>query len=623
MSDNQPAIATPTIASTDGTQPGAAIEDLSGQLISGRYLVEQCLGTGAMGAVYRAKHTLMEKAVAVKVLRPQIGQRDDLVERFRREAQAAANIDHPNICSASDFGRMDDGAFFLVMEYLEGQTLEEFIEGQAPLAAERAVDIAAQICAALDRAHELDIVHRDLKPENIMLLPRDDGGDLVKILDFGVAKVRLTDEHEQAQLTKAGTVWGTPCYMSPEQAAGGDVDGRSDLYSVGVILFEMLAGRPPFVDDNPARVMALHLTAEPPALSDVADTADIPAHLEALVMRLLAKNPADRPATADRLRQYLLGEADLEPARPSRQSGGQVLRLGADALVHAYTWSETQWARALQWFRAQTTLLQGVILGVAAATMLAMAIVPIVITAAIAGPTSNAERKEIAKDLGDERAQFLKTAGLSDVPVALKENRTSDALDALSHVDQKYADNPHVAYLRGRVNGARRRWQAAMDAYEQALEAESDYANDTALVDDVFARFSERSDARAAQARHIIATYLDNDYATHKLAELAKYGDSSPVRDRALDVLEKTRRLGDLEDWNRLSVQLRHAGDCDRRKSLIDALVDEGDPHGAEILEYMADRGQTGCGFLHLQDCYACIRGDLGPAIKKLQDDGG
>lgn len=603
------------------------LDELTGQLISGRYQVEECLGRGAMGEVYRATHTLMAKTVAIKVLRSQLEQRDDLVERFRREAQAAAHIDHPNICAASDFGQMDDGTFFLVIEYLEGHTLEDAIEARAPISAAQTIDIAVQVASGLSRAHELDVIHRDLKPENIMLVAREDGQDFVKILDFGVARVRLTEQHENAQLTQAGTVWGTPLYMAPEQAAGGEVDGRSDLYSLGVILYEMLCGRPPFKDSNPARVMAMHLTHQPRPPSEYAPEAKIPLALETLVLELLDKDPNSRPASASALIERLEACRDADKL-PIAQRAQDIADQSSVLLKRAVNSSETGVARALTWFRAQETLTQGIVLGVSAALLLAVILVPtIAVISTIAGSSGSttaaaqAKSKKVRRNLKEKRADFIKEAGLDDVPVALAENRTSDALSALDNAAATYGDNPHFAYLSGRTNAVRGRWQASIDAYKKALSAEPLYANDSQLVDDIFVRFSDPKKHRAAPAQELIEEYLDTVYATQKLAEVASESDSGSARKRAYQVLESTKRMDDLEDWSRLSIQMGNAKNCNARKKIIPDIVKAGDPRGLKVLRAYASKSTRGCGFLSLEDCHACMRGDLRDAIQTLEKE--
>ncbi|MFP4596900.1 MAG: serine/threonine-protein kinase [Persicimonas sp.] len=629
MGEDQPTITADTAGDADATKR------LSGQLLSGRYQVRECLGEGAMGAVYRAEHTLMKKTVALKVMRPQIGERDELVERFRREAQAAANIEHPNVCSASDFGETDDGMLFLVMEYLEGRTLEEAIEEQGRLGVERTVRLALQACAALSRAHELGVVHRDLKPENIMLVERDDDEDFVKILDFGVAHVRLTDDHQEEQLTKAGTVWGTPAYMSPEQATGTEIDGRSDLYSLGVILYEMLTGQPPFADDNPARVMAMHLTEVPRPPSKLAPQAHIPPGLDKLVMQLLEKAPEDRPASAEEL-AGLLAEYTAAPVGSkllgkklvgekltgekltdlSREISGR----GIEQLREAWSSAAPALERARAWFEAQSMGVQGVVAGIAAALFFGvLAAPPIVLYAVFSGPPSDEVRQEAARDLAAERQAYLEEAGLSHLVADLEGGRTTGVLETLDKLDEPEASNPHVAYLGGWVNGARGRWQAAVEHYGAALQAEPLYANDAQLIDHVFERFSDHSDKRAAAARELIEEHLDSRYALDKLADAAQFAGRKALRQRAYDVLESTGRIGDLEDWQLLGIELRHTDDCDERAEIIEKIVDEGDPRALDIIEYFAKRGKTGCGFLKMQDCYDCIRSDLRDARKILE----
>lgn len=605
----------------DSPEQTSEVDELTGQLISGRYQVEECLGRGAMGEVYRATHTLMAKTVAIKVLRPQLDRRDDLVERFRREAQAAAHIDHPNICAASDFGQMDDGTFFLVIEYLEGQTLEEYIADQAPISADQTIEIATQIAAGLQRAHQLDVVHRDLKPENIMLVAHKDGGERVKILDFGVARVRLTEQHENAQLTQAGTVWGTPTYMSPEQAAGGEVDGRSDLYSLGVILYEMLCGRPPFQDSNPARVMAMHLTHQPTPPSKYAPEAKIPGALETLILELLDKDPRGRPASATALTARLDGCPVADKA-PMAQRAQDIADHSSVLFKRAATSSESFLERGTRWFRAQEILVQAAIAGAVAAVLLGIVLVPtIAIISAVSGSgaQSDIKREKVERSLKDKRADFIKDAGLKDLPMALAEGRTSDALAALDTVDKRFKKSPHLAYLTGRTNAERGRWEASIEAYERALSAEALYANDANLIDDIFERFSDRSDRRAAPAQKIVETYLNTAYATRKLADLTVDGESSAVRKRAYDSLKNTERLDSLEDWQRLSIQMHHTKGCSSYKKIIAKIVDEGDPRGLKVLKTFSDKNARGCGFLNLQDCYGCIRGDLRDAIKTLE----
>jgi eukaryotic-like serine/threonine-protein kinase len=278
--------------------------------VAGRYRVERLLGAGGMGTVYRAEHVHMKKTVALKVMHPDLARISDIVTRFEREAIAAGRIEHPNVAAATDFGKLDDGSFYLVLEYVEGQSLREILR-QGPLPVARALGIGRQIAAALRAAHAAGIVHRDLKPDNVMLM-QSDGTDRVKVLDFGIAKLASPDAAPDSQgITRVGVIMGTAEYMSPEQAVGQNVDERTDLYALGVVLYEMIAGHVPFQGDGAPEVLTKQLTEAPPPL------AGAPAALSALVEQLLQKTAGDRPETAAAVLERLEALPDSDEAAAS------------------------------------------------------------------------------------------------------------------------------------------------------------------------------------------------------------------------------------------------------------------------------------------------------------------
>jgi serine/threonine-protein kinase len=265
-----------------------------GQVISERYRIVSKIAEGGMGEVYKGEHVDLGKAFAVKVIRAELSNDPDFAERFKREAIAASRIGHPNIVDVSDFGRTPDGRFYFVMEFLVGRTLTQLLKEQGALPAPRALAITLQMCRALEAAHQLGIVHRDLKPENILLLNRGGQADFVKVVDFGVAKVA---EPGRSGYTSVGMVVGTPQYMSPEQAAGTQLDARTDIYSTGLMLYEMLAGLPPFMGETPSLVMAAHIYKEAPPLMPAPNVGAVPESLRDVVRRMLAKAPTERPGT--------------------------------------------------------------------------------------------------------------------------------------------------------------------------------------------------------------------------------------------------------------------------------------------------------------------------------------
>ena len=262
------------------------------QFIAGRFRIECEIGTGGMGTVYRATHLGLERPVAVKIIKQEFAGDRDVADRFLREARTMARLRHPHAAMIFDAGNLPDGRHFIIMEFVEGTTLSEALVRQTRFSAEQAVKIAVQICEVLEEAHQLGIIHRDLKPSNIMLNERG-----VRVLDFGVAKVLVTPDTTATHATTgSGQIVGTPRYMSPEQCLGQRVGARSDLYSLGVVLYEMLAGRPPFIDVLPSAVLVKQATAPPPPLPQMRP--DIPKPLALVVHSLLAKRPEDRPRTA-------------------------------------------------------------------------------------------------------------------------------------------------------------------------------------------------------------------------------------------------------------------------------------------------------------------------------------
>ncbi|MGH7283854.1 MAG: serine/threonine-protein kinase [Polyangiaceae bacterium] len=315
--------------------PAAVSADpLEGRIIGGKFEVEMLLGSGAMGSVYRARQIALDRHVAIKVMHRQLEQDAAYAARFDREAKAASRLDHPNLIRVLDFGREPDGLFYIAMEFLDGRDLFRVLEQDWPLSPARIIDVLSQTLAGLAAAHDAGILHRDLKPENIMLLRRkaDDGAsvDLVKVCDFGIAKMVNAPRGEIApgqtrarNLSTAGFVVGTPEFMSPEQAHGLDLDGRADVYSVGVILYQLLTSRLPFEAPTPLGVVLKVLHEDAPRPSEIAKTLVNP-DLEAICMKAMQKDPKARFADAREMRAALLRiahEAGYVPApRVSRSS---------------------------------------------------------------------------------------------------------------------------------------------------------------------------------------------------------------------------------------------------------------------------------------------------------------
>jgi eukaryotic-like serine/threonine-protein kinase len=272
-----------------GLPPDALID----QVLANRYRILKKIGEGGMGSVYLAEHIAIEKKIAIKVLLHEYARKQDLKERFLQEARAAARIGHENIVDITDFGSTPNGSVFFAMEFMDGRDLSHVIRDDGALKWDRAKPILAQICRALGAAHSKEIIHRDMKPENIYLIHREGNNDFVKVLDFGIAKVSGMSDGER-RLTRTGMIFGTPEYMSPEQAQGHRPDHRIDIYATGVIMYEMLTGDVPFKADTFMGILTKHIFEQPLPPSEVCPDAAIPADVEDIVMKALAKDKEER-----------------------------------------------------------------------------------------------------------------------------------------------------------------------------------------------------------------------------------------------------------------------------------------------------------------------------------------
>jgi serine/threonine-protein kinase len=307
----------PSTPSGKGT---SSVDPLIGRVLGGRYRLVERLGQGGMGTVYRAVHTLMDKPVAVKILRAELSSDSEAVARFHREARSASRLDHDHCIRVTDFGQSDDGQLFLVMELLDGESLGNVTrKGRIPPT--RAAAVGAAIAEALAHAHENGIIHRDLKPDNVFLARRARGRELVKVLDFGLAKL-ASDSALGPSITRDGTVFGTPEYMAPEQAEGEKLDSRTDVYALGIILYQLLTGDVPFRAQSFVALLTKQVTDKPTPPAQKCPDAGIPGGLEQIVLRCLAKKPKDRYSSAqevaDALAPFAAGDASGLMLLPTR-----------------------------------------------------------------------------------------------------------------------------------------------------------------------------------------------------------------------------------------------------------------------------------------------------------------
>ncbi|MGD8319979.1 MAG: protein kinase [Gemmatimonadota bacterium] len=316
--------------SPDVPDPGTRPEGLVGTVLAGRYKLVRLLGSGAMGAVYVGEHLKIGRQDAIKVLKTALARDPEAVARFTRGARNASAIRHPNVCTVYDFSDTSDGLQFLAMEFVDGESLTDLLEREGPLSVERAVRMTVQAASALEAAHELGIVHRDLKPDNIMVARQRDGSDLVKVVDFDIAKGSA--EGEAKGVTRLGFVVGTPEYMSPEQLTGDPLDGRSDIFSLGLVFFRMITGTLPYTSASTQDIMVDRLTKDPLKLGDMAPGTAFPPALQEVLDHALARNREDRCATA---RDFALElwEAVFGPAGTSADGDAGTASLPGTVIV--------------------------------------------------------------------------------------------------------------------------------------------------------------------------------------------------------------------------------------------------------------------------------------------------
>jgi serine/threonine protein kinase len=291
-------------------------DDLVGTVLDGRYEITELLGGGGMGLVYKAKHRLINRTVAIKVLHKHMVSSGDALKRFRLEAEAASSLNVPNILTIHDFGISELGQPYMVMDYLAGISLQDVLEAEGRLEVLRALGIFSQVCTALKHAHDKQILHRDLKPSNIMLIEFEGQPDFVKIVDFGIAKLLGRTDGELGQLTRTGEIFGSPLFMSPEQCRGFPLDRRTDIYSLGSVMYLALAGKPLFEGDNVLDIFFKQATIQPTPFKEICPELAIPIQVEEIVLKALEKEPSDRVSSMAELK------ASLDQAKENLLKGG-------------------------------------------------------------------------------------------------------------------------------------------------------------------------------------------------------------------------------------------------------------------------------------------------------------
>lgn len=555
---------------------------LIGQVIAERYRVVELLAEGGMGAVYIAEHLALHKQVALKIVHPEHAGNAELAARFAREAMATSRIDHPNVISAMDFGTLPDGTAFLAVQLVRGPSLTKVLTEGGRLPWARVADIGAQIADALSAAHGHGIVHRDLKPDNVLLQIRDDGSELVKVLDFGVAKFSpesLVPLSARTDVTQIGMVVGTPGYMAPEQTIGNPADERSDLYALGVMLWECVVGVPLWSAPDLQALVERQMGEVPRPLREASGDADIPAELEELVAQLLARRGEERPEGAALVRDSLRRVASLDPDRPR-------WRTGARPAPRAPASSELTIPIDLA---QRTSPGRG-----ADATAPALVIEEVKLkTPSRSKPPSvppppPPSVRTARRPLRSSRAAWV-VASLLGAVVAL-----AAFLVATGRIELK--PSREVAEAAQRV--------------AEKLELTPDDGDEPGGA-------SADEPTRGADGRALAqATELPASLA-RALEELVGDAGRDGRNDAASRVLafEPTSAV---PDFLIALARLQLARSCPGKRRQVEALGAAGDPRALPFLERLAQRPRVGCGKKQREDCLACLRKPLARSIGRL-----
>jgi serine/threonine-protein kinase len=581
-----------------------------GTLIAGRYRIERVLGEGGMGTVYLAEHTLMQKRVALKVIHPSMSEDAEMRSRFEREAMASSHIDHPNVAAATDFGRTEDGAYFLVLEYIDGANLRDVLQ-HAPLPVARALNIVRQIALALERAHEAGIVHRDLKPENVMLVRRGKEPDFVKVLDFGMAKILDLDMPAPTSrwaghtpITRLGTVLGTPEYMAPEQALGEAVTIAIDLYALGIMFFEMLTGLHPFEPPDRNAMLSFHIVAPVPPLADRAPGVDVPKAVEAVVRRLLEKDRTRRFGSARALLEALAeAEAAAGVLAPAR---GVPRPCESDPpAVTASLAPRWRFASVARVVREQP---RARLFWVASALPLGFVVVLAVGLWSLRKPTFHPAAQMLQARHQEPTAQretvALASARVTDAPPAAPPSEAQNDGQALTKLALEEAS-------RGRP-------REALETVQRLLDVAPSAANREEILR-LVAR--EAAVEKRGENDERALALLEGAFGEHGVDVLVEFTQNGTafdvplsaslrreVRKRAAHSLGKAEVRARASAAAAVFIDLKRASTCAGKRDVLDRAAKVGDFRLLPLLRGL--KSARGCGVLGRADCWSCLHHD-------------
>lgn len=619
--------------------PGPPAGDsFEGSVVADRYLVHRLIGSGGMGAVYEAEHIHMQKRVALKILHGAMSVNPEVVARFEREAVAAGRIAHPSVVTATDFGQLSSGVFYLALEYVEGESLAQLLDREKTLKPDRAFRIVAQITAALVAAHEAGIVHRDLKPENVMLVATSDEEDFVKVLDFGIAKLHSGHVREGEEgLTRVGMVFGTPEYMSPEQARGAVVDARSDLYSLGMIFYEMLVGHTAFAGDDLMAVLTAQMADAPPALSD-----DLPLEIRQLVARLLEKETERRPQTADLLAEELVLVADklsyfMPLARTSAgtrldRTGSGFRTSGADlveflpGVPRRVLLNPLASLRALS-IRPVSIGPRSVPLWLPALALLGGMLIGTFVMLKKTLEVAAARPEPAAAEDPTEQVEIEARGGDRDalgelrrlIEVERIRNQQASQNGKRPGVDGAEAARESARFMAlGRGYSVIRHYSASMAAYQSAVQADPHVAEDPELLLDVRVALEQRDAMESGidfAKDHLGAQGADLIFDVWR--DFRGRSGMTPVVAHALKLIRGKELREHAAPPLQIALDLERAQTCADYKEILPRAVALADDRSLMKLEAL--RTRKGCGSFKNSDCFGCLRASDVPLERAIE----
>jgi serine/threonine protein kinase len=560
---------------------------LIGQVIADRYHVVELLAEGGMGAVYIADHLTLHKQVALKIIHPEHAGNTELTARFEREAMATSRIDHPNVISAIDFGTLTDGTAYLAVQLVRGPSLTRVLTTQGAIGWQRAASIGAQIADALSAAHGHGIIHRDLKPDNVLLQARDDGTELVKVLDFGVAKFAPESKvplSARTDVTQIGMVVGTPGYMAPEQTIGNPADERSDLYALGVILWESIVGDPLWSAHDLQALVEKQMSETPKPVREAGTDAGVPEGLERLVSSMLSRRAEERPSDAatvrDELRKYL---GDAAPQR---------------------------------WRTGERPVAMGRVPNSAEVTL----------------PLEQNERFRALNSPIARGASSLHALD-SSIPLEIDTPPVRNTPSSLRPKPSVPPPPPPSVPSRRRLRSSRMAWALAsllavivggatflVVTGRLELRPAGDIKHIAEAAERAVSDFKLSPTAHSAPAKAgepAVPTGLPPDLAP-AFDKLVSAGNREE-RAEGVDALLTHEPVAEVPSYVRHMALLQKAKTCEQKREQVDALAELGDPRSLPVLERLAERSRTGCGKRKREDCFGCLRKPLAALIARLE----